>query len=887
MSLVAGTKLGPYEIQSPLGAGGMGEVYRAKDTRLDRTVAVKILPSHLSDNVEAKQRFDREARAISSLNHPNICTLHDVGHQDGVDFLVMEFLEGETLADRLRKGPLPTELVLKYGIEICEGLERAHKNGVVHRDLKPGNVMLTKTGAKLMDFGLAKATPGATPASSLTMTMSHPSADQPLTAQGTIVGTFQYMSPEQTEGKEADARSDIFALGAVLYEMATGKRAFTGKSQASVVAAILASDPPPISAVQPMSPPALEQVVKSCLSKDPEERFQTVHDLKLQLKWIVEASASQLAAPAQVRARRVVQKRTLVIAAGVGWLLALAALGFFLLNRAQLEEARRPMTASWLPPPDTEFTASSAGAPALSPDGSKLAFLTGLSPETKLWVRDVNTGALQPIEVERPTFPFWSPDGKYIGFFSAAKLKKVALAGGPVQVLCDAPEGRGASWSPRGVIIFTPNIREPLYKVAEGGGVPERITEAAAGWTHRNPYFLPDGDHFLFINREAMGGITTNGAGALYGASLSEEKPRKILEAASNVQYSDGYLLYLRETVLVARRFDPKSLKFGGDPMPVAEKLDYWNARDLAGFTAAHGTLVYRHGSLQKTQPMWVDRTGKEVGRFGEPGLYLTPRPSPDGTLVGLVRPDPDTGKGDVWIADTGRNTMSRSTFADAASLSYAFSPDAKQIAVGTIAGTASSGVWIQSANGSGSQEKLDTPKTFGSIVSWSPNGRYIFFMVQNNATRADVYYIDLNGDKKLTPFIQTPANETGAVLSPNGKWLAYYSDESGRFEVYVTAFPGPGGKWQVSNGGGNNPAWSADGKQLYYTNGDKLMLVPIQNMDTFQFGAPTALPIHLNEFASFGPVAPGERFPALKALSGGQAHPQEVILNWTGILKQ
>src|ERR1022692_4630599 len=348
MALASGTKLGPYEIQSPLGAGGMGEVYLANDTRLDRTVAIKVLPQHLSSNPDLKQRFEREARAISSLNHPRICTLHDVGHQDGIDFLVMEFLEGETLADRLRKGPLPTEQVLRYGVEICEGLERAHKSGVVHRDLKPGNVMLTKTGAKLMDFGLAKATPGASLASSLTMTASGPSADQPLTAQGTIVGTFQYMSPEQTEGREADARSDIFALGAGLYEMATGKRAFTGKSQASLVAAILASEPPPLSAVAPMSPPALEQVVKTCLAKDPEERFQTVHDLKLQLKWIAVASASQLAAPAQVRARRVVQKRTLVIAAAVGWVLALAALAIFLSSRAQLEDARRPMTASWL-----------------------------------------------------------------------------------------------------------------------------------------------------------------------------------------------------------------------------------------------------------------------------------------------------------------------------------------------------------------------------------------------------------------------------------------------------------------------------------------------------------------------------------------------------------
>src|ERR1700691_1307893 len=437
MSLSSGAKLGPYEIQSPIGVGGMGEVYRAKDTRLDRNVAVKILPDHLSDNPEAKQRFDREARAISSLNHPNICTLHDVGHQDGIDFLVMEFLEGETLADRLRKGPLPTEQVLKYGIEICEGLERAHKSGVVHRDLKPGNVMLTRTGAKLMDFGLAKATPaGAAPASSLTMTI----ADQPLTARGTIVGTFQYMSPEQMEGREADARSDIFALGAMLYEMITGKRAFTGKSQASMVAAILASEPTPISVAQPMTPPALAQMVKSCLAKDPEERFQTVHDLKLQLKWIAEASSSQLGAPAQVRARRVVQKRTLLIAAVVGWILAAAAFAIFLSSRAQLEQAQRPMTASWLPPDDAEFSTVIFGAPTLSPDGSKLAFVTGGDSDSRLWVREVATGSMHQVEeVERPRFPFWSPDGNYLGFFSAGKLKKVALAGGAVEGLCDAP----------------------------------------------------------------------------------------------------------------------------------------------------------------------------------------------------------------------------------------------------------------------------------------------------------------------------------------------------------------------------------------------------------------------------------------------------------------
>src|SRR6202521_461237 len=502
MALTSGTKLGPYEIQSPLGAGGMGEVYRARDTRLDRTVAVKILPPHLSSDPEARQRFDREARAISHLNHPNIGTLHDVGHQDGTDFLVMECLEGETLAAALMRGPLPPEQVLKYGIDICEGLEKAHKSGVIHRDLKPGNIMLTKSGAKLMDFGLAKATLAhEPPVSSLTMTLSRPSVDQPLTAQGMVVGTFQYMSPEQLEGKEADARSDIFALGAVLYEMATGKRAFTGKTQASIVAAILASEPQPISVVQTMSPPALDRVVQGCLAKDPDERFQTIHDVKLQLKWIAEGG-SQAGVPAPVAAKRKNRERALIIALLLCGLLAALGIAGSVIFAKKEESLRRRVVRAQIGAPDHySFTGVNlSNHVEISPDGSTIAFIAEGEGKQFLWVRPLHATTAQPLAgTEGAYYPFWSPDSKFIGFFAGGKLKKVEASGGVVQTLCDAPYGRGGSWNRDGVILFAPGIHDVIYRVPDGGGQPVAVTKVNKGGVYggsRWPYFLPDGQHF-------------------------------------------------------------------------------------------------------------------------------------------------------------------------------------------------------------------------------------------------------------------------------------------------------------------------------------------------------------------------------------------------------
>src|ERR1700675_4186996 len=572
MGLATGTKLGPYEIQSPLGAGGMGEVYRARDTRLDRTVAVKILPSHLSENLEAKQRFDREARAISSLNHSSICTLYDVGHQGGVDYLVMEFLEGETLADRLRKGPLAAEQLLKYANEICEGLEKAHKTGVIHRDLKPGNIMLTKTGAKLMDFGLAKTTPAETPhASSLTMTSSGPLPALPVTAQGTGLGTFQYMSPEQMEGREADARSDIFALGAVLYEMATGKRAFEGKTTASVIAAVLERNPPPVSSLQPMAPPALDRVVKTCIAKDPDERFQNVHDVKLQLQWIAEGG-SQAGVPTPVATRR---KNREKLAWSLMCLFAILAaavsLWTYLHPRAS---AAGPVLAFVPPPRDTRFLAFGLGSgPAvISPDETKLAF-TAIDQNglIKLWTRSLNANDATAIPgTEGAAAPFWSPDSRSLGLFAGGKLKTVELNGANQQTLTDTSWVGVAGWAPDGTILFRPATGSPLFRVPAAGGQPAPLHSLGANdYSESDPAILPDGKHILMVVRDKAQRRRVE------FRSLTSSETKILLDDVQQPQYSGGFLFFIRSHKIFAQPFDASSGKLSGAAIPLADADRY------------------------------------------------------------------------------------------------------------------------------------------------------------------------------------------------------------------------------------------------------------------------------------------------------------------------
>jgi len=646
MPLLPGTRLGPYEIMTPLGAGGMGEVYRARDTRLDRTIAIKILPAQFSSDPVRKQRFEREAKTISSLNHPHICVLHDVGSQDGVDYLVMECVEGETLARRLEKTALPLEQVLKFGGQIADALDKAHRSGVVHRDLKPGNIMLTASGAKLLDFGLAK--PVVAMASLATMTATR-AGQSPPTEQGTIVGTFQYMSPEQVEGKELDGRSDIFSLGAVLYEMVTGKRAFEGKSQLSVASAILEKEPEPISAAKPMTPPALEHVVKKCLSKLPEERWQSASDLASEIKWIAE-SGSQTGVAGRAPAGRTKWQRA-------SWLLVTT---FFLLAVAggaawwkASDRRQRPMYFHTSVP----FAANDL---ALSPDGQILAMVAYSAQANNyvLWTYEIGGRQTNPlVGTQGASYPFWSPDGKFIGFFADGKLKKVDASGGQTQVLCDAPNGRGGAWNRDGVIVFTPDALQGLFRVSSWGGSPVELTKPDGSRfqaSHRWPVFLPDGKHFLYLASNFSGQLEYN---AIFLGSLDSQETRLLVNTSANAAYAEpGYLLYLRDSTLVAQPFDRRGYVLSGEPHTLNDDVLYTPLVDRAVFSVSSGAvLVTQTGKgAALSQLMWFDRSGKPAGTVGVPGSYNNVRLSPDGRRIATDQTDTDGRNIDIWVHEPG-----------------------------------------------------------------------------------------------------------------------------------------------------------------------------------------------------------------------------------------
>ncbi len=813
MSLAAGTKLGPYEILAPVGAGGMGEVYKAKDTRLDRTVAIKVLPARFAEDADMKQRFEREAKAISALTHPHICALYDIGNQEGTEYLVMEFLEGESLADRLLKGPLPADQVLRHGIEIADALDKAHRQGIVHRDLKPGNVMLTRSGVKLLDFGLAKfhvAPHEMVSDVSRLATEAGPSA--PLTEKGTVLGTFQYMAPEQLEGKDADARSDIFSFGAVLYEMVTGRKAFQGKSQASLIGAILRDEPPALSEAAPMSPPALNRVVKTCLAKDPEDRFQTAHDVKLQLQWIAEGG-SQAGLPAPVVARRK-NREKLAWAVAAAAVLAALALGIGFIRRAP---APRRTVRFEIPMPEGIATID---APRISPDGRYMAFnATDSSGKTRIWVRALNALAAHPLDgTDGTTRPFWSPDSRFLGFVAEGKLKKIEVTGGPAQKICDAPTGSDGTWSPEGVILYDGTATDPILRVSAAGGTPVVAVkpdparkEAMVAW----PEFLPDGRHFLYM---ATGQKPEDNEYRI--GSLDSSETKALAPAQTLVSYAPpGYLLFVRDRTLVAQPFDAKALKTRGEPVPLAERVGT-DAVGLARFSVSRdGTLVYRTGE-SGNRMVWVDRSGREVEAVGDPGDYHNPAFSPGGDRLAFDLADPRSGRFDIWVRDLKRGVNSRFTFGTGDSFCPLWSPDGRSIVFAR-----DQDLFEKAADGQGEEKLLLKSDAQKIPCDWTRDGRTIVFMSLAKETGWDICALPLSGDRKPIPFLKTQFAEVLPVLSPDGRFLAYQSNESGRAEVYVQNFPGPGGKWQISTAGGSEPHWRADGKELYYRAPDQKVI--------------------------------------------------------------
>lgn len=847
MGLSAGTRLGPYEIISPLAAGGMGEVYRARDTRLDRTVAIKILTSELSQNPELKERLEREAKTISALQHPHICVLFDVGRDtaSGTDYLVMEYLEGESLADRLRKGPLPLAEQLKIAGEVADALSSAHSAGIVHRDLKPGNVMLTKSGAKLLDFGLAKPLNGgarssaaSAPSFSVAKTLSGPSPISPLTTQGSIIGTIQYMSPEQIEGKEADARSDIFAFGTVVYEMGTGKRPFEGKSQIKIASAILEDKPVSMRTLQPKTPHELERLVDTCLNKDPELRFQCARDLTLQLNWVREGhngtGPKASVSPASLGRERMLWLAALVttLALAFGWAFT-----------------HRPVTSSPSiravidPPPKStlNLTGDAAGPPVLSPDGASVAFTaTGAEGRTLLWVRPMDVLEAHPLPgTEDATFPFWSPDGRSLGFFADTKLKTIDLNGGSAQTIAEAPFGRGGAWGAGGVILFSPTTQSGLVRVNVSGGTPVPVTkvDTSKHTSHRWPFFLPDGKHFLYVAINHDASRAANNA-VSYG-SIDGGENHELFHVESNVVYGSGCLLFARGDQLLAVSFDPVEGKLRGEPQSltkgVANDVTTWH---MDASASADGRLVFASGETGAFQLVQMDRGSHQVREIADKLNNLsTFRLSPQGDRVAMTI---STGGAiDVWVLDIARGTRTRLTFGPVANDDPVWSADGNWIAY-TADRDGHAEITRKRSDGSGPEERMFTDPEAVFPDDWSRDSKYLIYARGASSllgAGGSLWALPLEGERK--PW-QVVSRGGQGRLSPDGRWLAYSSDESGRPEIYVVSFGGGQGKWQVSANGGQLPQWSKDGKSLYYLDPTfSLFEVPVSPANgALQFGA-------------------------------------------------
>jgi Tol biopolymer transport system component/tRNA A-37 threonylcarbamoyl transferase component Bud32 len=826
MKIGSAAQLGPYEILAPIGAGGMGEVYRARDTRLGRTVAIKMLPAEFAGDARLRARLEREARTISALNHPHICTLYDVGE----NYLVMEYCEGKTLAQRILAGPLPIEQVLQHGVEMAGALDKAHRSGIVHRDMKPSNIMITKSGVKLLDFGLARnRAPIMEDKAAATA-----SFEDSITGQGKLAGTVQYMAPEVLSGNEADARSDIFALGLVLYEMTTGEPAFVGENTASLIAAILREEPRPLRQIQPLAPPALDHVIRKCLSKDPDDRWQSAHDVAEELRWITESgSQAGLTASPLRRKRRAWLWAGAAAAAVVS---AIASLGWWQASRPE-----RPIARAVIPlPAGTFLCGPSQSSLAVSPDGRKIVY-SAVGVGKHLYLRNIDQFDDAPISgTEAGEGPFFSPDGKWIGFFEHGRLKKVPVTGGTAQTLASVGgPGRGGTWSADGTIYFCPGPSLGLWKTSVNDPRPEPLTipDISRGENgHRWPQILPDGKHILFTIRTDR--IASFDEAKIAVLSLATGKWHVVLEGGSHARYlPTGHLVFGRSGVLYGIPFDLDSLIVRGSPVPILHGISTSDSSGATQYAVAEraGTLLYAPAarSAPNTILVAVDRTGKQTSALTIHQRVVDFRVSPDQKLLAL---QVAAANDDIWTYELERGTLTRVSFLPGDEWSPGWTSKGNKILFGSR-----QALWWQSADGSGSAEELARAPDVGVGSGGSPDERLIVYSTRNPSTGVDLWMLPLDGDRKPRVVLRTPYQEGWAVFSPDGRWIVYSSNASGTSEVYVRSVAG-GGQWQISNGGGSSARWSRDGRELFYWNGDDFYKVSISLRDIPTAGRPRLL---------------------------------------------
>jgi len=875
MPLNSGTKLGPYEIQAPIGAGGMGEVYRARDTRLDRDVAIKILPESLARDPDRMRRFEQEARAVAALSHTNIVAVYDTGTHDGVPYLVSELLDGETLRERLKSGPISPRRCVEFALQIADGLAAAHSKGIVHRDLKPENVFLTAGGrVKLIDFGLAKLD---RPDDLTTATFS---AAQFNTAEGVVMGTAAYMSPEQVRGQAVDSRSDVFSFGAVLFEMLTGNRAFSGQSSIETMNAILKEDPPEIDVSRFKIAPDLDRVLRHCLEKNPADRFQSARDLAFALS---ATSGSQSSAVLRATQRRGLPSWLPWALAGA---FAVLAAAFWLVARSHTSHAERMEFA--IPMKDE------TGNLAISADGRMLVYAVPdeASGANILKVQPIGSDTVTALAgTEGATYPFFSPDAQYVGFYAAGKLKKISASGGSVQVLANASSGRGGTWGSQGVIVYAPDAGGALWRInANGtGAAPLTAAQFVKGEaSHRWPFFLPDGEHFLYWAGQFVNSPDDHISG-IYMGSLKGGEKKFVEHSLSNPSYANGYLFYMRDQrTLVAVPMDAGTGQLTGEPRVVGEGVTFQPSTYWGSFTVSEGgTLVYSTATGSTLSLLtWFDRTGKTVGRVGDVGVYANPSLSPDGRLLGVDVTDIKANNVDIWITDLQKGTSTRFTFDPAEDVATTWSPDSNAIAYRS----AIAGITLHTKNVRG----LDPPKVMvqhqgqDDIVpnSWTRDGKVIGTL-QMAAGGSDLVLLPAAGGQE-TAFLSTKASETNGMISPDNKWMAYASNETGDWEVYVTTYPNAAGKWQISRGGGTEPRWRGDGKELFYVApGGMLTAVPVSGEGTFSSGTPAPLfqlharsPISSTDLFSYDVSKDGSRFIVNRFVRPDHPSAPTIVLN-------